>query len=154
MCGELIWATVAKGLTNSLSLYTERNAAINIVQKLGALPLALDQAGAYINLGQISYAQYLSKLNAKFPIIAAKRPPKPVWQYREDTIFTTWEISFAALGSGAQQLLLLCGFLDNEDIWEGLLPAERLKEDLGIGDIFYSSVSEETANGKNYRLCG
>jgi hypothetical protein len=119
-------------LTNLLLLYIERNDALVIVQKLGALPLALDQAGSYISSMQISYSQYLSRLNSAFAEIASKRPPKYVWKYREDTVFTTWEISFAALGPAAQQLLLLCGFFDNEDIWEGLLPLERLKE-FGIG---------------------
>lgn len=114
-------------------MYIERTDAIIIVQKLGGLPLALDQAGAYINSVQISYSQYLERFESAFAKIAAKRPPKSVWQYREDTLFTTWEISFAALRPGAQELLLLCGFLDNEDIWEGLLPVERMKESFGIG---------------------
>lgn len=114
-------------------MVAERTDAIDIVQKLGALPLALDQAGAYINSMQIPYSQYLPRFTSQFAIIGGRRPTNSVWQYREDTIYTTWEISFAALGPGAQQLLLLCGFLDNEDIWEGLLSPERLKTELGIG---------------------
>jgi hypothetical protein len=35
-------------------------------------------------------------------------------------IFTTWEISFAALSPPAQELLLLCGFLANSDIPDAL----------------------------------
>lgn len=118
--------------------YLERGDAIEIVQKLGALPLALDQAGAYINSLRISYSQYLPRFTGEFARIAGKRPPKSVWQYREDTVFTTWEVSFNALGRGAQALLLLCGFLDNEDIWEGMLSRKILMAELGIGmdDLF------------------
>lgn len=104
------------------------------MHKLGALPLALDQAGSYINAIQIPYGEYLPRYDGAFAKMASKRPPNFVWQYREDTIFTTWEISFASLGHGAQQLLLLCGFLDNEDVWEGLLSPDILQNHLGIGN--------------------
>lgn len=113
----------------------ERSAAEDIVEKLGALPLALDQAGSYIRLIQIPYSEYLPRFNGAYARIAAKRPPNSVWQYRDDTIFTTWEISFAALSTSAQELLLLLGFLDNKDIWERLLSSEILKRDLAIGRL-------------------
>lgn len=115
---------------------TERNAAVGIVERLGALPLALDQAGSYINSIQIPYREYLPRFDGEFSRIASKRPPNSVWQYREDTVLTTWEISFTALGPGAQELLLLCGFFDNKDIWDGLLSTGRLQTELGMG-IFY-----------------
>ena len=39
-------------------------------------------------------------------------------------MFATWEISFNAIRNKSPQaakLLLICGFLNNEDIWEKLL---------------------------------
>ncbi|KAI5836931.1 hypothetical protein DFP73DRAFT_620673 [Morchella snyderi] len=78
------------------------------LEKLGAPPLVFDQA-ASIYHGSIDQQRI-----------------------RRDCIQKAPKISFAALGPAAQQLLLLCGFFDNEDIWEGLLPLERLKE-FGIG---------------------
>lgn len=120
-------------LINFALVHIERTAAISIVDKLGALPLALDQAGSYISSAQIPYHIYLTRFDRGFARIVAKRPPNSVWKYREDTIFTTWEISFAALSPGAQALILLCGFLDNEDIWEELLFSENLKAEYGIG---------------------
>jgi len=39
-------------------------------------------------------------------------------------VFATWEISFNAIeekSPNAAKLLLMCGFLNNEDIWEELL---------------------------------
>ena len=104
-----------------------------IVGKLGALPLALDQAGSYVSAMQISFSRYLSRFEGAFAEIAAKKPPRVVWQYRDDTVFTTWEVSFNALGPAAQELLLLFGFLDNESIPEELLPLERLNDGFEIG---------------------
>jgi len=102
--------------------------------KLGALPLALDQAGAYIYNRQITFREYLNRFDKTFAELASKKPPDSMWYYREDTVFTTWEMSFSALGPGGQELLDLCAFFDNEDIPEELLPAEILKAKFGIGN--------------------
>lgn len=126
-------------MTNVQRIYIERSAAMDIVDKLGGLPLALDQAGSYISSTQIAYDQYLPRFNKTFARMAAQRPPNSVWTYREDTIFTTWEISFATLSPGAQELLLLCGFWDNDAIWEGLLAPESVKTELGIGEYSTSN---------------
>ena len=112
---------------------TERSDAIAIVGKLGALPLALDQAGSYVSAMQIPFSRYLHRFEGAFAEIAAKKRPGVVWQYRDDTVFTTWEVSFNALGPAAQELLLLFGFLDNESIPEELLPLERLNDGFEIG---------------------
>ena len=56
-------------------------------------------------------------------------------KYQDDTLFTTWEVSFNALGPAAQELLLLFGFLDNESIPEELLPLERLNDGFRIGEL-------------------
>jgi hypothetical protein len=53
--------------------------------------------------------------------------------WKHNAVFTTWEVSFQALGRAAQELLTLCGFLDNEDIWYELLPQDLLKEELQKG---------------------
>ena len=58
-----------------------------------------------------------------------------VWQYRDDTVFTTWEVSFNALGPAARELLLLFGFFDNESIPEELIPLERLNKEFRIGEL-------------------
>jgi len=48
------------------------------------------------------------------------------WKGRKQdrSVFATWEISFNAIqekSPNAAKLLLICGFLNNEDIWEELL---------------------------------
>ena len=102
---------------------------------MGALPLALDQAGSYISAMQIPFSKYLIRFESTFAEVTAKKPPGVVWQYRDDTVFTTWEVSFNALGPAAQELLLLFGFLDNESIPVELLPLERLNNEFRIGEL-------------------
>ena len=115
----------------------EKGDAVAITRRVGSLPLALDQAGSYVSAMQISFNQYLHRLESAFAQVTAKRPPAVVWQYRNDTVFTTWEVSFNALGPGAQELLLLLGFFDNESIPEVLLPLERLNDGFRIGELSF-----------------
>ena len=128
-----------------------------IVRKLGALPLALDQAGSYISTMQIPFSKYLIRFEGSFAKVTAKKPPTTVWQYRDDTVFTTWEVSFNALGPAAQELLLLFGFLDNESIPEELLPLEMLYNQFEIGELsllsFYpATILRLFLNSAPYRL--
>ena len=102
---------------------------------MGALPLALNQAGSYITAMQIPFSKYLFRFESAFVEVTTKKPPTVVWQYRDDTVFTTWEVSFNALGPAAQELLLLFGFLDNESIPEELIPLERLNKEFGISEF-------------------
>lgn len=47
----------------------------------------------------------------------------PIWNYRNETVLTIWEISFAAIKEcdpDAADILLLSGFLDRNDLWMGL----------------------------------
>ena len=83
---------------------------------------------------QIPLSKYLLLFDGTFAEVTAKRPPTVVWQYRDDTVFTTWEVSFNALSPAAQELLLLLGFFDNQSIPEELLPLERLSNEFKIGD--------------------
>jgi hypothetical protein len=88
----------------------------------------LTQAGSYIAKSRLSFQKYIALLDGDF---------KTVTNETEDpnkAIFTTWEISFAALSHTAQELLLLCGFLANSDIphalfvQESKLPFEWVQE--------------------------
>lgn len=73
----------------------------------------------------------LYKKNAKS--LLARKSVSVTWDYKNETVFTTWEISFAAVleeSPKAARLLLLCGFLAKDDIWEELLRhGFGLKED-------------------------
>lgn len=65
-----------------------------IVRELGYLPLAIDQAGAYLHASQKPLNSYLSRFNENFKLLLNKKTPDALWQYRNDTVFTTWEVSF------------------------------------------------------------
>ena len=106
---------------------------------MGALPLALDQAGSYVSKMQIPFREYLLRFEGSFAEVTTKKPPAVVWQY-QGTVFTTWEVSFNALGPAAQELLLLFGFLDNESIPEELLQLERLNDEFKIGTISFLPI--------------
>ena len=94
---------------------------MELAAKLGCLPLALDQAGAYIYIQQSSFRRYLTEYKTKTNYLLGKG-----WKIdnRDKSVFSTWELSFEAIqkqNPNAAELLLVCGFLNNEDICEELL---------------------------------
>jgi len=102
--------------------YIERQAAASIVQRLGCLPLAVDQAGAYIHMQQYSFSRYLREYETNSNYLLSGK-----WKIvgkQDESVFATLELSFNAIqkqNPKAAELLLLCGFMDNEDIPEELL---------------------------------
>ncbi|ERF76311.1 hypothetical protein EPUS_04169 [Endocarpon pusillum Z07020] len=95
----------------------ESEAALHLLEKLGYLPLAIEQAGAYIYASSVSIAKYLELYERDAQQLFDKTPA--VWYYRNDTALTTWEISFAALEKRdtlAAEILQLCSFLGRNHI--------------------------------------
>ncbi|KAL7265884.1 hypothetical protein RUND412_011588, partial [Rhizina undulata] len=90
---------------------SELDEAREIVKDLGELPLALDQAGAYISELQITFSTFRRKMNDAFNETLDSSLPSS-----RASIRTTWELSFKELGPEARHLLHLCAFLSNEDI--------------------------------------
>jgi hypothetical protein len=103
---------------NSGHIGEDHRVATEVVTRLGLLPLAINQAVAFISRRQISFQRYLSVLGEG--LIASTRAPEWRWGQQAGNILTTWEISFESLSDPAKELLLLCGFLSNEDIPEEL----------------------------------
>ncbi len=100
----------------------ERETAKHIVQIMDGLPLALDQAGAYIEETQCSLATYLERYQREEAIllhrrgITGKAHPEPV--------ATIWSLSFAKVEQQsllAADLLRFCAFLAPDDIPEQLI---------------------------------
>lgn len=79
-----------------------RDAASEIVERLGHLALAIDQAAAYIKHKRMP----LDRLRNFLTTYEAERQkilsytPKNFWEYEHINAFTTWELSFQQLGSG------------------------------------------------------
>ena len=88
----------------------DRKGAASLARELGDLPLALEQAGAYIKETGIAFPDYLDRFKKDRKKLLKHGKP----QNYPDTVATTWEISFQAVQKERQvagDLLNLCAFL-------------------------------------------
>ncbi|HZO75403.1 MAG TPA: FxSxx-COOH system tetratricopeptide repeat protein [Ktedonobacteraceae bacterium] len=100
----------------------ERNEAANIVIALDGFPLALDQAGAYIEETGCSFGDYLQTYQQHHQVLLARRG-RQATNY-PDPVATTWSLSFTQIeqsNPAAVELLHLCAFLAPDAIPEELL---------------------------------
>ncbi len=96
----------------------QRIAASDIVEELGYLPLAIDQAGCYISAKNETLPQYL-RLYKDHRMELLKYKPKRSLMSHEHTVLTTWEISYTYIEKHspiAARLLNLFAFFDNAHI--------------------------------------
>lgn len=95
-------------------------AADGIADELGDLPLALEQAGAYICQKQKSLAEYLADFQ-QFRTELWKREKKP--SDYPDTVATTWLMAFEAIEDVplAKELLLFCSVVAPDNIPKSLV---------------------------------
>ena len=95
---------------------TDASAAGEVAELLGYLPLALEQAGAYVREARIGLAAYRDRLR-QFPALTLARG-RPRDRDPSDTVATTWQVSLDRVGSvpGAAALLETCAYLAPEDI--------------------------------------
>lgn len=97
--------------------------ARDLAEKLDGLPLALDQAGAYISHTRLSFAEYLK-------VWEEERQRALEWHDRAvmshpTSVATTWKASFDRLKPTAATLLRLCAFLAPEPIPKRMFEWER-----------------------------
>jgi tetratricopeptide (TPR) repeat protein/transcriptional regulator with XRE-family HTH domain len=103
----------------------DRRGAEEIWALLDGLPLALDQAAAYVEENQCSFAAYLQRHRAYQADILRWRGTLSEREYPHP-VATTWELSFALVrcaDPAAAELLRLCAFLHPDAIPEDLLGA-------------------------------
>lgn len=116
------------------------NAARQLVDLLGNHPLALDQAGAYIEETEVSFAEYLRIYADQRLILLSRRG----WSGDEhpETVTVTFEISFqraCKLCPPAADILYFCSFLYPDDI-----PEELFSQDDGLKlsiPAFYEAIA-------------
>ncbi len=103
---------------------SERTIALQITQELGGLPLALDQAGAYIEETHCSLADYLQLYRSQRAALLKARgglvPDHP------EPVATTWSLSFVQVekrSAAAADLLRVCAFLHPDAIPEEIITA-------------------------------
>ena len=113
---------LAAGAPATAASTTDRTLAEALVQELGGLPLALEQAGAYIAETHCSLAHYLSLYLTRRARLL-KRRGGLVGDHPQ-AVATTWSLSFERVARAnplVSDLLRFCTFLYPEDIPEEFL---------------------------------
>ncbi|NOR48699.1 MAG: tetratricopeptide repeat protein [Methanosarcinaceae archaeon] len=112
--------------------YTDRKAADALAEALGDLPLALEQAGAYMEAKGRNISYYLNMFTVHKNELLDRAAPTTDYP---DTVASTWDITFnevMQISSAGADLLNLCAFLAPDYIPVGLLNSgvEYLPESL------------------------
>ncbi|KAI9768627.1 MAG: hypothetical protein M1840_004824 [Geoglossum simile] len=105
-----------------------------IIEKLGYLPLAIDQAGAYISARNLPLQLFAEHYDRRKEVVLKHTPL--LWEYQrrlggdkgEATLssFTTWELSFQQIGKDENErtmvghFLTLSAFFDTSNVGEDL----------------------------------
>ncbi len=113
---------IPEGATLERASTTDRAAALAIVRAMDGLPLALDQAGAYIEETHESVSNYLSIYQEQRAELLKRRgglvPGHP------DSVATTWSLAFEHVeeaNPAAIELMRLCAYLSPDAIPEELI---------------------------------
>ena len=123
------------------------NEATHIVTRLGFLPLAIDQAAAYVKARRLPLNGFLDHFNNRMQNILAHTPAQ--WEYRRKlseeqvetslSVFTTWEMNFSQISDddihrdSIEKFLTIVSFLDTSTISEMLFQTAFGFEMVGIG---------------------
>ena len=110
----------------------DRQAALDLAGELGGLPLALEQAAAYIQASDDSMASYLALFRQRRPEMLARGEPIGY----DSTVAATWSLAFSQLGQSAPAAagllrLLACCAPDAIPVHVLLQPRPGLTEQLG-----------------------
>jgi Tetratricopeptide repeat len=133
---------------------SDEKAADKLAEALGDLPLALEQAAAYIETRTKTYAEYLDLFNSRRKELWEREEP-PAGYFH--TIATTWSLAFDEIKSipMAKELLSLCSMAAPDTIPKSLLETalehyEQDAEDGVVIDRF--TVDDAVAELRSYSL--
>jgi hypothetical protein len=103
--------------------------AVQIVNLLGCLPLAIDQAGAYIQRRvNFPLSRFIDEYDDRKDLIWSKTPT--IWDYKK-LVYTTWEMSFELIDQDQNgrtekgRILTMLSFLDFRDISQEIFKIPR-----------------------------
>ncbi|KAH6985405.1 hypothetical protein EDB80DRAFT_224855 [Ilyonectria destructans] len=104
-----------------------------LLELLDGLPLALAQAASYLREKGIDATTYVQIYKHQWDELMGSRDAssRPLLDYEQGSIATTWMVSFKDIESkstDAASLLRLWAFLDNKQLWHGLLGAAAVAE--------------------------
>ena len=118
--------------------------ALEIARTLGGLPLALDQAGAYISETRCTLAAYLPIYEQHHADLLARRAQEPTEHPHPESVTTTFTRNFEWVeehNPAAADLLRLCAFLAPDAIPEALIVTGREH----LGPVLQPIVSDPHA---------
>ena len=110
----------AKQISSKLKALLDSNKLISLLQ---GLPLAINQAGAYIRTTGVSVPAYIKSYNEAWKNLMETQHQFASRGPLDRSVTTTWTLLFSRLqekSGHAAKLLILWGFLDNRDIWYDL----------------------------------
>jgi tetratricopeptide (TPR) repeat protein len=106
-----------------------------LLDKLGGLPLALVQAGAYIGATSLTMGKYITHYDKTWAELMSYQDRYPLQEYAERSVLTTWKMSYEqvrAVKPEAARLLDQWAFLHPGEISYGLV--ERYTRSLRDGE--------------------
>lgn len=116
--------TVLEGKTLEMLSDVDRNAVEKISRDIDGIPLALDQAGAYIEKMQCTLADYLKDYSdSRRRAVLLRERGTPTFAH-PDSVMATWLLSFENVSKAnpaAADLLRLSAFLSSESIPEEII---------------------------------
>ncbi|KAI5460664.1 hypothetical protein BGZ63DRAFT_488662 [Mariannaea sp. PMI_226] len=118
------------------------DAAIELVQRLEGLPLALATAGAYLSQVSISYAEYLKQYQESWLRLQKKTPG--LLSYENRAMYSTWDITYKQIkhrNHAAAMMLHLWADFDKEDLWYEMLRYEGSEVPLWFKDMVQDRIS-------------
>jgi len=128
--------------------FSDQITARQIAQTLDNLPLALDQAGAYIRETQCGLSGYLERYSTHAAKLLARRGSSR--SDHPDPVAKTWLLSFeniAQENTTARELLSLCAFLQPDKIAEDIFSfIDTLDLDEALSVIFKYSLVHRDPN--------
>ncbi|KAI9759277.1 MAG: hypothetical protein M1840_003498 [Geoglossum simile] len=105
-----------------------------IIQKLSYLPLAIDQAAAYINTRKLPLPLFAKHYDERKELVLKHTPP--LWEYRKRlgkdkdetllSVFTTWELTFQQIGKSENERMMVSHFLTLSAFFDAI----NIREDL------------------------
>ncbi|CAG7917496.1 unnamed protein product [Penicillium olsonii] len=156
--------TATKILERSLikkGLLCDNNATTALLEQLGYLPLAINQAAAYINENGITLSDYLSLMKDRetdaAELLSEEFHDDGRYAETQNPVLTTWMISFRQIQDSntlASENLSFIACISPRDIPQSILPpptsAKRKTDALGLLSA-YSFISEHSG-GSSFSL--
>ncbi|MEM9817189.1 MAG: tetratricopeptide repeat protein [Cyanobacteria bacterium P01_D01_bin.6] len=131
---------------------TEQDAAAALAAELGFLPLALEQAGAFILRRQLRFNTYLSQYRKQRLALLERQLPKiGNEQQRDRSVRTTWQLNFEAvqaINPASAELLQLSAFVAPDSIPYELLIAGRAS----LGSLLTNALAAEDKEEASFVL--